>query len=132
MVETLVGARVLARRLGLTLSPHERPTLREVFGRWLGVAETKGGPATLDVAALRAGLERILPEVEKLKPGKADGQEGVTLQEMVEWSGLDEGQFKELYLSWVDGMSCIGCFRRQSSLNALPPFPFPRSCLFLM
>ncbi|KAI0950666.1 hypothetical protein AcW1_007917 [Taiwanofungus camphoratus] len=102
VVETLVGARVLARRLGLTLSPHERPTLREVFGRWLGVAETKGGPATLDVAALRAGLERILPEVEKLKPGKADGQEGVTLQEMVEWSGLDERQFKELYLSWVD------------------------------
>ncbi|KAL6301197.1 Galactokinase [Sparassis latifolia] len=102
VVETLVGARVLALRLGLSLGPTERPTLREVFGRWLGIAETKGGPSTLDVEALRAGLERILPEVEKLKPSRADGQEGLTLEEMVQWSGLSPEQFHELYLSWVD------------------------------
>ncbi|KAH9949915.1 galactokinase gal [Amylocystis lapponica] len=104
VVETLVGARVLARRLGIELGPTERPTLREVLGRWLKLPETKGTPSALGVETLRGALERILPEVAKLRPSSAtEDQEGVTLAEMVEWSGLSAEQFHTLYLSWVDG-----------------------------
>ncbi|EMD32074.1 hypothetical protein CERSUDRAFT_119060 [Gelatoporia subvermispora B] len=104
VVETLVGARALALKLGLALGPADRPTLREVLGRWLGHDEAKGKPSELDVKELRAGLERILPEVERLRPVTADkdDQEGVTLQRMIAWSGLEEARFRELYLSWVD------------------------------
>ncbi|OBZ66277.1 Galactokinase [Grifola frondosa] len=88
VVETLVGARVLALHLGLKLAPSDRPTFREVLGRWLEVPEEKGGPTLVDPDALRSGLERILVEAEKLRPSDVvDGQ---------------GPQFHELYLSWVD------------------------------
>ncbi|PCH39358.1 Galactokinase [Wolfiporia cocos MD-104 SS10] len=102
VVETLVGARVLARHIGVPLTATERPTLREVLGRWLGFAEAKDAPSDLSTETLRGGLEKILAEVEKLRPARDDGQLGVTMEEMIEWSGLPEDQFKELYLSWVD------------------------------
>jgi len=102
VVETLVGARVLARHIGVPLTPTERPTLREVLGRWLGFTEAKDTPTDLDTETLRTGLQRILPEVEKLRPQRSDGELGVTMEEMIEWSGLPEEQFKQVYLSWVD------------------------------
>ncbi|OBZ73934.1 hypothetical protein A0H81_06558 [Grifola frondosa] len=43
VIETLVGAQVLALRLGLMLAPSDRPTFREVLGWWLEVPEEKGG-----------------------------------------------------------------------------------------
>lgn len=102
VVETLVSARVLARHLGVVLKPTERPTLREVLGRWLGYTEAKDQPSDLDTEKLRDGLQRVLPEVEKLRPARTDGQLGVTMEEMVEWSGLEQSVFREVYLSWVD------------------------------
>lgn len=103
VVETLVSARVLARHLGVVLKPIERPPLREVLGRWLGYTEAKDQPSDLDTETLRDGLQRVLPEVEKLRPARSDGQLGVTMEEMIEWSGLEESVFREVYLSWVDG-----------------------------
>ncbi|OSC97727.1 galactokinase gal [Trametes coccinea BRFM310] len=100
VVETLVAARVLALRLGQSLGPTERPRLREVFSRWLGSPELESSPEKV-----KQGLERFLPEIEKLRPapeGRKAGELGVTMKEMVEWSGLSEEQFHQVYLSWVD------------------------------
>lgn len=106
VVEILVGARVLARRLGVTVGAREKIWPREVLGRWLGFKETKGDHTTeLDTEKLKDGLKQILQKVDLLRPDSKDGQEGVTLETMIEWSGLDEAAFKDLYLSWVDGMS---------------------------
>ena len=110
VVETLVGARILARRLNVPLQPTERPTLREVLGRWLGYKESKGVPTELDTDKLKAGLQKVLPEVEKLRPaGRGDGEElGLTMEEMIKESGLDEKTFHEVYLSWVEGACSPG------------------------
>ena len=102
VVETLVSARVLARRLGITMGPKERITLREVIGKLGG--EPEGG-WTEDDAGLKETLEKAVVEVEKLRPRKEEGQEGVTMEEMIEWSGMDEKEFREVYLSWIDGES---------------------------
>ncbi|TBU25011.1 Galactokinase [Dichomitus squalens] len=100
VVETLVGARVLANKLGITLGPSERPTFRVILSRWLGAPESG-----LDADGLKVGIERFLPEVEKLRPpreGRPAGEEGVTLDEMVGLSGLSKEQFHKVYLSWVE------------------------------
>ncbi|KAI9061167.1 ribosomal protein S5 domain 2-like protein, partial [Trametes sanguinea] len=79
VVETLVAARVLALRLGQSLGPSDRPRLREVFSRWLGSPELESSPEKV-----KEGLERFLPEIEKLRPapeGRKEGELGVTMQE---------------------------------------------------
>jgi len=103
VVETLVAARVLARKLNISVGDREKVTLREVLGRAAG--EDAGGGEDMDLGVLTEALERIAREVEVLKPQSksGDGEEGVTLEEMIEWSGLSEEVFKEVYLSWVDG-----------------------------
>ncbi|KAF8072214.1 ribosomal protein S5 domain 2-type protein [Lyophyllum atratum] len=100
VVETLVGARVLARALGVPVGEKERITLREVVGRLLGEGEGR----ELGVGELREGLERMGREVEGLRPGGAveGGEMGVTMREMVEMSGLKEDTFHDVYLSWVE------------------------------
>ncbi|KAG5634847.1 hypothetical protein H0H81_000524, partial [Sphagnurus paluster] len=100
VVETLVGARILARSLGLSIGDKERLTLREVVGRLLG--EEKG--VELDVPVLQKGLERMKDELEVLRPKGVpdDGQLGVTMEEMIEMSGLEKEVFQEIYLSWVE------------------------------
>ena len=122
VVETLVAARVLARVLGLDAllaGANAKFTLREVLGAYLASGEEKGAadPA-LAPEQLAAGLERMLGEVERLRPANlaawaagADalqpaepGEElGLTYDEMVRFSGLDGGAFHETYLSWVEG-----------------------------
>jgi galactokinase len=102
VVETLVGARVLARKLGIQVAEDEKITLREVLGRLVG--ERQG--EELDVDRLRSALKRMEKEVEVLKPeGRSsdDKELGVTMEEMIELSGLSEEVFRELYLSWVEG-----------------------------
>ncbi|RPD72427.1 Galactokinase [Lentinus tigrinus ALCF2SS1-7] len=100
VVETLVAARVLGRLLNLPLTATERPTLRVILSRWLGTPE-----ADLEKEDVKSAIERFLPEIEKLRPsreGRAAGEEGVTMKEMIELSGLSEEQFNEVYLSWVE------------------------------
>jgi galactokinase len=116
VVETLVGARVLARVLDVPLdadnalhapgTKRERITFREVLGRWLGAQEKKGVKEnTISTVDLKAGLERLLAtEIEKLKPVGAveDKELGVTMEEMIQLSGLDKAEFEQVYLSWVE------------------------------
>jgi galactokinase len=112
VVETLVGARILANRLGVGIGHTEKVTFREVLGRWISEDEKESG-REVEVEKLKEGLERILVEVEGLRPPPdEDGQLGVTLEEMIRSSGLPEPEFHQLYLSWVEGEH----FARQLSL----------------
>lgn len=105
VVETLVAARVLGRELDLNLperSPSGKPiTLREVLSAYMGVDERALGG--VETEALKEGLEKILEKVERLKvSNNGPTQDGVTMEQMVEMSGLSKEEFTELFLSWVD------------------------------
>lgn len=122
VVETLVAARVLARVLGLApllAGANKKFTLREVLAAYLSSNEVKGAaePA-LSPEQLTEGLEKLLGEVEKLRPRnlaawkagsegvveeEAGEQLGLTMEEMVAYSGLGAEAFTEVYLSWVEG-----------------------------
>ncbi|KAH9829356.1 uncharacterized protein C8Q71DRAFT_728108 [Rhodofomes roseus] len=86
---TLVGARILARRLNVPLQTTERPTLRIVLGRWLGYTEARGQPCELDTDKLKDGLKNVVDV-------------GLTAEEMIKDSGLDEKTSYEVYSSWVE------------------------------
>ena len=110
VVETLVGARVLANHLRVKIGREEKVTFREVLGRWI-LGDEKELGKEIEVDKLKEGLEMILAEIECLKPPSekvADGQLGVTMEEMVSMSGLAESEFRQLYLSWVEG-ACSSC-----------------------
>ncbi|KIJ60360.1 hypothetical protein HYDPIDRAFT_117268 [Hydnomerulius pinastri MD-312] len=100
VVESLGAARVLAVRLGIKVSPREKITFRDVMARLMNEPEDQ---TEEDVKKVREGLERMAKEVECLRPeGKEDGDElGVTLETMIEWSGMGEELFNDVYLSWV-------------------------------
>lgn len=98
VVETLVAARVLARKLNVPVGEKEKITLREVLGRAVG--EDSAKREDMDLGLLKDALEKMVKEVEVLKPDGTD--EGVTIEEMIKLSGLNEDVFKEVYLSWVD------------------------------
>lgn len=103
VVETLVAARILAHKLNLPVGPKERITLREVVGRIGG--EPEGGWKEGEDGDYKKALERMAGECEQiLKPAREDGQQGVTMEEMVALSGMEEKLFKEVYLDWIDGI----------------------------
>jgi galactokinase len=99
VVETLAGARVLARGLGVEIGLKEKITFREVLSRWS--RETQGSDME-DVKALEIALEQIIPEVERVL-GIANGKDGLTLDEMIEATGLSNSNFNDIYFSWVEG-----------------------------
>ncbi|KAL0568213.1 galactokinase [Marasmius crinis-equi] len=104
VVETLAAARILARHLKLSVGKSEKVQLREVVGSLVGEKGGKEG-GEMDVGRLIEVLERMDGEIEVLKPAKKEGGEGqlgVTLEEMIEKSGLTKEEFHELYLSWVE------------------------------
>lgn len=120
VVETLVAARVLARVLkldSLVEDTKRRVTLREVLGAYAGVEEVKGvEEPSVGVEKLVTALEDLVAESGRLRAAVLRGEtafdssstsdddddEGVTMEEMIQFSGLDEATFKETYLSWVD------------------------------
>jgi galactokinase/N-acetylgalactosamine kinase len=97
VVETLVAARVLARTFGVEVG-QERITLREVVGKYSG--ETPGN--WLSVEKLATALEDVLEKLDVLK-AREGSRSGVTMEEMVEMSGLAPDAFHRIYLSWIDG-----------------------------
>ncbi|KAF8547429.1 galactokinase gal [Imleria badia] len=101
VVESLGAARVLAVRLGVNVGPRERITLREVMARFMGEPQDQ---TEENVDKVREELERMVQAVECLRPeGAGDGDQlGVTLETMIEWSGMGEALFKDVYLSWVE------------------------------
>lgn len=97
VLETLVAARVLARHLNIPVLKTEKLTLKQVLGRFCGFSDSD----EIAPAELSKGLERIILEVDSLKKGDPDN--GFTLEEMVEASGLTSEGFHELFLSWIEG-----------------------------
>ncbi|KAF9553974.1 galactokinase gal [Agrocybe pediades] len=97
VVETLVGARVLANALGVRVGEREKVTFREVVGRFAGEEEgVDMGPEELESV-----LQSLEGRLGVLK--RDDGiEEGVTMDEMVRMSGLSKEVFEEVYLSWVE------------------------------
>ena len=97
VVETLVGARVLAKVLGLAVEPTRRKTYREVLGEWwttLGNVDDEASLKDAILSLLESGnLERL----------KGKEQEDVTLDEMVERTSLIKEEFHDIFLSWVTG-----------------------------
>ncbi|KAJ7472672.1 Galactokinase [Mycena latifolia] len=103
VVETLVGARVLARALGVSVGAREKITFREVVGRLTSEADVGPGGTGMDVAALMDVLAKMAEAVEQLKPpGSTDAEFGATMEEMVAMSGLAPEEFHEVYMSWVE------------------------------
>lgn len=100
VVETLVAARVLARGLGVHVDSDEKIRLREVLARWR--KEGLSGDEDAQIKALKEGLEKIIPEVERIL-GTEQGKRGLTYDEMVEATGLSKAEFDKVYLSWVEG-----------------------------
>lgn len=118
VVETLVAARIFADQLHLTsllASPNKKFTLRELVSAYLSADEVKGNKAlALSPEELEGGLKRLLDEVWKLKASALRGEErpgqdeeGLTMDEMVRYSGLSKEEFDETYLSWVDSTSLV-------------------------
>lgn len=130
VVETLVAARILARVLELTpATTNPRFTLREVLSAYLHTKEVKGqATPALTPENLIIGLRRLLLECESIKPAELRKrfnvetsseenveQLGLTMQEMITFSGLDEAEFNEVYLSWVDGKPFCSIFMLECS-----------------
>ncbi|KAK2459880.1 hypothetical protein APHAL10511_008080 [Amanita phalloides] len=107
VVESLVGAKILAKELGVAVGEREKITFREVVGRFAG-EETNGGNELI-AEQLQETLEGVSKKIDILKPrqyrdstDEDDVRLGVTMDEMVEMSGLPRDVFREVYLSWVE------------------------------
>lgn len=112
-----MAARILGLKLNLQIpsTSNKLFTLREVLSAYLGLDEKEEG--AIDPQLLGAGLEDILTEIEVLRPerlgfrnddqnsDKDEIQIGLTMEEMVQASGLSSDAFREVFLSWVDGES---------------------------
>ena len=98
VVETLAGARVLSRILGITYDPEERLTYRQVLHKWL---ESQGKEDREEY--LKDAITTLLDSgsLEKLKGKSLDG---VLLEEMIEMCGMSKEDFHRVFLSWVEGM----------------------------
>ncbi|KAG1750903.1 ribosomal protein S5 domain 2-type protein [Suillus lakei] len=97
VVETLGAARILSHHLNLQVdsaygetTKRRLVTLREVLARKSGFYPAEQDVQQEDTVQLR---KRI---------GGRVGRMGVTLEEMVVMSGMNEAEFREVYLSWVD------------------------------
>ncbi|KDN50733.1 hypothetical protein RSAG8_01231, partial [Rhizoctonia solani AG-8 WAC10335] len=88
VVETLVGALVLAKGLGVQVADGEKIRLREVVERW------KPGPADATDASLKSSLQSLLPEVERILNSNGKGAGGLTLPEMITaWVEVEADRF---------------------------------------
>ncbi len=115
-----MAARILALKLNIMVPPSVsgKPfTLREVLSGYLGVDERHTG--AMEPQVLSAGLEKILAEVEVLRPEglgfRRDAtnlvsQLGLTMEEVIQASDLSSDEFQTVFLSWVDGE----CTREQN------------------
>lgn len=106
--EISVAARVLAHQLGVSVGAKERVSMREVVGRWAGenVAEKD-----LEPHLLKKALEELGGKIDGMKLVESDGEDGaevgVTLEEMIRLSGMTEDDFRDVYMSNVDGAYAV-------------------------
>lgn len=109
VMETLIGARVLGRALGVVedddeekgASGVEKLQLRQIVGRFAG--EKKGQKETLTPAELEQALEDILPRVEA-HLGQSDElrSEGHLPESLPELCGLSKEAFGRVFLDTIE------------------------------
>ncbi|KAF9473802.1 galactokinase gal [Pholiota conissans] len=129
VVETLVGAYILAKSVGIQIGDKDKITYREVVGRFAG--ETPGEDMGSD--ALEKAITELEPKLDVLKPENSEnGQLGVTMDEMIRMTGLTQEVFHEVYLSWVDiEATYFQLYRRAKHVltEARRVLQFRRTCL---
>ncbi|KAF8150116.1 galactokinase gal [Crassisporium funariophilum] len=129
VVETLVAARILAISLGVQIGEKDRITFREVIGKFAG--EKDGDD--MGAETLEKTLAAMDDKLGVLKPNRTiDGKLGVTMDEMIEMSGLRKDIFDEVYLSWVDiEATHFQLFKRAKHVfsEARRVLQFRRTCL---
>jgi len=123
VLETLAAARILAKKLEVQVENTEKVTMKEVLDRW-------AGGVTENPIKLKDGLTRILSTVDLLKV--SDGQESMTMEEMVTATGLTNTEFHDLYLSWNEVEAThFEIFKRAKHVytEALRVLKFREACL---
>lgn len=91
VVETLAASRILAKHLNLSVGPKEKIQLREVVSRYAGEGEDEMTPEKLE-----ENIKKVLGEIDILKPKEQSGEQlGVTLDEMIEKTGLGKTEFED-------------------------------------
>ncbi|KAJ8469514.1 hypothetical protein ONZ45_g16863 [Pleurotus djamor] len=135
VVETLVGARLLARLLRVPLKDtaerKEKVTYREVIGRLAGEADGTELPAE----KLAQVLGNVLTNLDGLKSPRTterQGETGLTIDEMIEVSGLSEVEFTSTYLSWIEvEATYFQIYKRAKHVfsEALRVLQFRQACL---
>lgn len=125
VLETLAAARILARKLNLPINKTEKVTLKEVLDHWTNT-DVNNPP---DPAQFQSNLTRILGKLDVLK-GPED--ETVTMEQMVNASGLTATEFHDLYLSWNEVEATnFELFKRAKHVysEALRVLRFRETCL---
>lgn len=113
---------------------YEKVTYREVLGRLVGEMQGCGSGGDMGAEALMVALKSVLRKLGCLLPQGVTEQDvevggkqlGVTMEEMIEMSGLSKKGFEDVYLSWVEGASALNSF----PLDRLNIFTSSRSDTF--
>ena len=101
VVETLAGAALLAKKLGLRYTPQDKVSYREIVSQLAGSEHELTG-AGVNVSdktdGLRQAFKKTLAAIEQ-HLGSADIREGLTEDELSSALGLSKQQFAETYLN---------------------------------
>lgn len=106
VAETLAAARLLSHHLNLQVDSNtkRRPvTLREVLARKSGFYRDEQDVQMEDLVRLRKGLVDMLESAMDYLLPKSGDRTDISVDEMIDKSGMDEAEFRKMYLSGVDG-----------------------------
>ncbi|KAG1870749.1 ribosomal protein S5 domain 2-type protein [Suillus subalutaceus] len=109
VAETLAAARLLSHRLNLQVDSTDGDntkrrlvTLREVLARKSGFYQDEQDAQLEDLGQLRKGLVDVLGIAMDYLLPEFGNRTDISLDEMINKSGMDEAEFREVYLSGVD------------------------------
>ena len=107
VVETLVGARILALKLGVDTKNQrdEKLTYKEVLGRWW-VKEKKGGKGELTEEELKEALKALIAS-SALGELRGNDARGWTMEEMIAATDLTKEEFEKVYLTFEGIVSLV-------------------------
>lgn len=109
VAETLAAARLLSHHLNLQVDSTDGDntkrrlvTLREVLARKSGFYQDEQDAQLEDLVQLQKGLVDMLGIAMNYLLPEFDDRTDISLNEMIDKSGMDEAEFREMYLSGVD------------------------------
>ncbi|TIA88653.1 hypothetical protein E3P99_02475 [Wallemia hederae] len=101
VVETLAGAALLAKKLGLRYTPQDKVSYREIVSQLAGSEHELTGAgvnASDKTSGLRQAFKKTLAAIEE-HLGSADIREGLTEEELTSVLGLSKQDFANTYLN---------------------------------